>query len=103
MVNKKEWGDRGGPKTTYASSETIQEGGGGGGAVPVMKQVSRQRQSDNGIEHQGQEKIRKMLRLPCLNGVSTPNIYVIQKSTIVWPKNMVMLSRQCCGCQQIFN
>ena len=36
------------------------------------------RDNDNGIEYQGQEKIRKIVRPRCLNGVATPNIDIIQ-------------------------
>ena len=38
--------------------------------------ASRQRQRDNLIEHQGQEKnINKYFKALCLNEVATPNVY----------------------------
>ena len=42
------------------------------------------------------EKIRKMFRSPCLNGVATKKIDIMQDQHIFWPENMVTLSRQCC-------
>ena len=54
--------------------------------------ASRQRN----VELQGDEKIRKMLRSRCLNGVATTNIKVMQKQKSLWPEITVTLSRQCC-------
>ena len=51
--------------------------------------ASRQRQRDNVIQPQGPEKIRKILRSLCLQGVATTNIVTL-------PDTMVRLSRQYC-------
>ena len=56
----------------------------------------RQRQRDNVIEPQGQEKIRKILRSRCLARVATTNIVKMENPTTLRPDNMVTLSRQCC-------
>ena len=54
----------------------------------------QQRQCDNKIEHQGQEKIWKILRPHCLNGVDTSNIDIWDElktwsrcrgSAVAWP------------------
>ena len=49
----------------------------------------------NVIEPQGPEKMRKIFRSWCLDGVATINI-VMQWQTTLWPENMVTLSRQYC-------
>ena len=60
----------------------------------------RQRQRENVTEPQGpvrdQKKIRKIVRLHCLDGVATTSIVKWHLQTSVCPENMVTLSRQNC-------
>ena len=58
----------------------------------------RQRQRDNVIELQGQEKNRQRLRPWCLDGKATTYIVINNAITNnLWPENKVTLSRQCCS------
>ena len=56
--------------------------------------ASRQRQRDNVIELEGQQKLQKMLRFWCLNGVATTKRAIMQVVlTLQWPEIMVTWSR----------
>ena len=56
---------------------------------------SRQR---NTVEPHGQEKIRKILRSRCLDGVATTNIVKMLNPKTLRPETyMVTLTRPCCG------
>ena len=55
--------------------------------------ASQQRQSENAMELQRQEKIQKTLRPEPLNGAATTKKGIMPYSTVVWAENMVTPSR----------
>ena len=52
---------------------------------------------------QGPEKIRKIVRPQCLDGVATTNIVKWQLETTLCPENMVTLSRKNCRVPSLFS
>ena len=66
--------------------------------VSILNLWIRQRQRDNWIELQGEDKNLKNVKVSVSrwSTVAATNILIMQWPTTLWPENMVKLFRQCC-------